>query len=200
MADVPIPQRLTRLWKSTRRAAPLSAASDFAAFYERLHLPVFRYIYGLTGGPREEVEDLTADVFARAWKARHTFDDRASDEESGAALGWLLKIARRLVIDAYRRQRVRTVDEQTDLGELPALEIHPEQAALVEEQRQTLWRLLQDLPEEPREILVLRYLLGWRVSQIALYLGKPENTLSVSIRRALKRLQQAWPQAEVENP
>jgi DNA-directed RNA polymerase specialized sigma24 family protein len=29
--------------------------------------------YGLTGGPLEEVEDLTADTFARAWKARHTF-------------------------------------------------------------------------------------------------------------------------------
>ncbi len=200
MADLPIPQRLTRLWRSTRRAAPLSAANDFAAFYEHSHLPVFRYIYGLTGGPREEVEDLTAETFARAWKARHTFDDRSSDVEGSAALGWVLKIARRLVIDNYRRQQVRKVEEHPDLGDLPALDGHPEQAALAKEQRQTLWRLLLDLPEEPREILILRYLLGWRVSQIADYLGKPENTISVTVRRTLARMQQAWPQAEEENP
>jgi RNA polymerase sigma-70 factor (ECF subfamily) len=188
------------LWKSAGRAAPLSSAKDFAALYERSHLPVFRYIYGLTGGPREEAEDLTADTFDRAWKARHSFDGApGEDVNDGATLGWLLKIARRLVIDNYRRQQARGGEDFPDLGDLPAPDAHPEQAALDSEQRQILWRLLQALADESREIIVLRYLLGWRVNQIASYLGKPENTVSVIIRRALARLQQAWPQAEEEN-
>jgi RNA polymerase sigma-70 factor (ECF subfamily) len=96
-----------------------------------------------------------------------------------------------LVIDNYRRQQVRGVGEFPDLGDLPDPEAHPEQAVLASEQRQILWQLLKALPDESREILVLRYLLGWRVNQIAIYLGKPENTVSVTIRRALARLQQA---------
>jgi RNA polymerase sigma-70 factor, ECF subfamily len=200
LADVPKPHDLICLLRPTRRSAPLSAAQDFAAAYERSHLPVFRYIYGLTGGPREQVEDLTADTFTRAWKARHTFNGDPGDTlNDGAVIGWLLKIARRLVIDDYRRQRVRGLEEFPDLGELPDPDARPEQAALAREQYQTLWRLLQALPDEPREILILRYLLNWRVNQIADYLGKPENTVSVTIRRTLARLQQAWPQSEEEN-
>lgn len=200
MVDITKSQRLTRLWKPAGRTAPLDAARDFAALYERSHLPVFRYVYGLTGGPREQAEDLTAETFARAWKARHTFDGNPGDASNdGAAIGWLLKIARRLVIDDYRRQRVRGMEEFPDLGELPDPDAHPEEVALASEQRQTLWRLLQALPDESREILVLRYILGWRVNQIADYLGKPENTISVAIRRAVARLQQAWPQSEEEN-
>ena len=200
MADVPKLHDLIRLWKPTGRSAPLSAAQDFAAMYERSHLQVFRYVYGLTGGPREQVEDLTAETFARAWKARHKFNGDPSDTCSdSAAIGWLLKIARRLVIDDYRRQRVRGLEEFPDLGELPDPGARPEQAALAREQYQTVWRLLQALPDEAREILTLRYLLGWRVNQIAGHLGKPENTVSVTIRRALARLQQAWPESEEEN-
>ena len=195
MTDIPLAQRFTRLWQSTGKAAPLSAARDFAVLYEQVHLPVFRYIYGLTGGPQEEVEDLTAETFARAWKARHAFNGSQDEAlSSGAALGWLMQIARRLVIDRYRRRMVRGPSEISLPEDLLAPEVPPEQAALAREQRQTLWRLLQTLPNEPREMLVLRYLLGWRVNQIADYLGKPENTVSVTIRRALARLQAAWPE------
>lgn len=56
-----------------RPAAPLAAPSAFRKLYERNRLPVFRYVYGLTGGPQEEAEDLTAETFLRAWKARHDF-------------------------------------------------------------------------------------------------------------------------------
>jgi DNA-directed RNA polymerase specialized sigma24 family protein len=40
---------------------------------------------------------------------------------------------------------------------------------------------------------VLRYLLGWHVKQVADYLKMNENTVSVTIRRALKSLQRDWP-------
>ncbi len=45
-------------------------------------------------------------------------------------------------------------------------------------------------------MLVLRYLLSWRVDQIAEYLEIPENTVSVTIHRTLERLQQHWPQPQ----
>jgi DNA-directed RNA polymerase specialized sigma24 family protein len=52
---------------------------------------------------------------------------------------------------------------------------------------------------EQREILVLRYVLGWPVKRIGEYLGILENTVSVSIRRSLQRLRDRWPQEMVTN-
>jgi RNA polymerase sigma factor (sigma-70 family) len=53
--------------------------------------------------------------------------------------------------------------------------------------------LLAELPQEQREILILRYLLNWKIKQIAGYMDFPENTVSVYIHRALERLRQTWP-------
>ena len=55
-----------------------------------------------------------------------------------------------------------------------------------------LWQLLQNLSDEKRELLVLRYILGWKVNQIAKYVNKEENTVSVSIRRSLEQIRQDW--------
>jgi len=63
-------------------------------------LIAFRYIYGMTGGLVQEVEDLTAETFFRTWKKRAQF--RGSEQ---AALGWLLTIARNLVFDTHRRKK-----------------------------------------------------------------------------------------------
>ena len=43
-------------------------------------------------------------------------------------------------------------------------------------------------------MVVLRYLLGWRVKEIAHYLDIPENTVSVTVRRSLARLRAGWPE------
>jgi len=169
-------------------SAPLSAPASFSAFYEQTHLPVFRYLYGLTGGPQEDVEDLTSETFTRAWRARRSFQG-----DNQAALGWLMKIARRLVIDDYRRRKARPVMDDPIPAELPLNAPWPEEMALASEQQQMLLSFLRALPDESREILVLRYLLGWRVNQIAEYLEIPENNLSATIHRTLERLRQQWP-------
>jgi RNA polymerase sigma-70 factor (ECF subfamily) len=169
----------------------LSTPASFSVFYEQTHLSVFRYVYGLTGGPQEDVEDLTAEAFTRAWRARRAFQG-----DEGAALGWLMKIARRLVIDDHRRRRARPVTEGEVPVKFPAANPQPEEFAVTEEEQHVLWSLVRALPDEPREMLVLRYLLGWRVNQIGVYLDIPENTVSVNIHRTLERLRQQWPQLQ----
>jgi RNA polymerase sigma-70 factor (ECF subfamily) len=118
--------------------------------YEHNHSSVFRYIYSLSGGPSDDAEDLTAETFIRAWKARHRFDG-----DMDSAIGWLLGIARRLTIDDYRRKLVRKTVS------LPsALEANSttEEDVLVLQQQQQLLHLLKNLPVDQREILVLRYM------------------------------------------
>jgi RNA polymerase sigma-70 factor (ECF subfamily) len=149
---------------------------------------VFRFIYGLHGGPVEEVEDLTAETFLRAWKSRHQFNGSET-----AGLGWLLKIARNLVIDYHRCQKNRGFSEDIDQHIVQSNLQNPEEQAMAREQIKILWSLLQTLSNIQREILVLRYILGWRVQEIGEHLDMKENTVSVYISRAIKRLRHEWP-------
>ncbi|HEU0292491.1 MAG TPA: RNA polymerase sigma factor [Anaerolineales bacterium] len=173
------------LRKENERSIPNAQA--FTRLYEETYLIVFRYVYGLSGGPLQEVEDLTAETYERAWKTRGRFQ---GDEQ--AALGWLLRIARNLAIDLSRRRKVRDVDESLQIELLIDPNVLPEIDVMTREQVEILWRLLGSLPADVREMIVLRYMLGWQVKQVAEYLRTKENNISVTIRRALKSLQRDW--------
>jgi RNA polymerase sigma-70 factor (ECF subfamily) len=176
-------------WKERERAFP--NADAFSQLYERTYLRIFRYIYGLSGGPLQEAEDLTAETYERAWKTRQRFQ---GDEQ--AALGWLLRIARNLAIDLSRRRKVRDVDEGFQIELLVDPSTLPEINLIAREQIKTLWHLLDTLPEDVREMIVLRYILGWPVKQIAAHTQTSENNVSVNLRRTLKRLQRDCPQSQ----
>jgi RNA polymerase sigma-70 factor (ECF subfamily) len=177
----------------TQENINLRNSDVFQDIYLLHRLMVFRFIYGLHGGPTEEVEDITAETFARAWKSRRRFQGSKQ-----AALGWLIKIARNLVIDSFRRNRSQVMTQDIEKHYILTNELQPEEQALMQEQAQVLWSLMQNLPHQQREILVLRYMLGWRVQEIGKHLAMKENTVSVNIRRALQRLRQDWPETNYE--
>ena len=164
-----------------------SAISDpalFAVMYEHNRLSVFRYIYSFSGGSSDDAEDLTAETFIRAWKARHHFEG-----DMDTATGWLLGIARRLTIDDYRRKAIRkTSSLPLDLRANSTTE----EDVLELQQQQQLLHLLNDLPVDQREILILRYILGWRINQVAAHMGISENNASVIIHRILATLREQW--------
>ena len=164
-------------------------ADAFSRLYEESHLIVFRYVYGLSGGPLQEAEDLTAETFARAWKTRDRFNGNQQ-----SAIGWLVRIARNLAIDLSRRRKVRYTDDSFSVELLADSNLAPELDVITREQITILWSLLGTLPEDVREMIVLRYMLGWQIKQVAEHLGLSENNVSVTIRRALKSLQRDWPQ------
>jgi RNA polymerase sigma-70 factor, ECF subfamily len=176
-------------WKANEHS--ISKSEVFTRLYEETYLIVFRYIYGLSGGPLQEAEDLTAETYARAWKSRQRFNG-----DEAAALGWLLRIARNQVIDVSRRRNVRDVDEDIPIELLPHPDLLPELDVITREQIAILWRMLGKLPQDIREMLVLRYILGWQVKQIASHLDRNENNVSVRIRRALKSMQHEWPESQ----
>jgi len=181
-------------WFLQEKASSIPDTETFTQLYERTYLAVFRYVYGLSGGSQQDAEDLTADTYARAWKARQRFhgDDQA-------ALGWLLRIAKNLVIDSSRRHKARNVNEGFNIELL----VDPNQVSeldiIAREQITKLWQMLGSLSEGTREMLVLRYMLGWQIKQVAEYLGTSENNISVTIRRALQRLQRDWSQLQEQD-
>ena len=179
--------------------APYASAEAFRQLYGQTHISIYRFIYSLHGGPTEAVEDLTAETFERAWKARHRFRNsperspEQSDED--AATGWLITIARNLIFDERRKQKRQPpsvmLEETVRAGDADAA-----QHILWDEEQAVLLATLQTLADDEREMVILRYILGWRVKQVAEHFGLKENTASVKIKRALEKLRHAWPEEE----
>ena len=162
---------------------PLVPPDAFSNFYEQAHLSVFRYAMVLCGGNQAEAEDITADAFFRAWEKRQQFS--GSQE---AALGWVITIARNLLIDHRRSENTHPADAFLD-DSLPDAGDHIETILVDDEQFQKVFDSIRRLPFPHGDILTLRYVLGWQVKTIAAHLGLAENTVSVNLRRALARIQ-----------
>jgi RNA polymerase sigma-70 factor (ECF subfamily) len=169
-------------------------ASSFSQFYESFHRTAFRYIYGMTGGPVQEVEDITAETFYRAWKKRKQFSGNER-----AAQAWLLTIARNLVFDTHRRKKghpeIDLHDEWFESHSIAQLDF--EDNFEEQERFKILWQVVLSLQPEQREILVLRHMLGWQVKEIARLLNMEENHVSVCLHRIIKQIQQSWSQVNI---
>ncbi len=143
------------------------------------HAAVHAYIRRRVRDPAR-AEDLTQDVFLRAWRHADAFDASRAD-----ARGWLLAIARNLVIDSYRaegrRPTVSGVDEF--LAAVPAAdEIDAALGALA------MSEALQRLTEAHRTVLVYLYYRGWSLADTASHLGIAVGTVKSRSTYALRAL------------
>ncbi len=161
----------------------LLSAKDFARFYESTHLSVFRYVMVLCAGNQSEAEDITAEAFFKAWEKRQQFSGSAS-----AALGWVITIARNVLIDRRRSDSAHPAETEID-EELSGDETSLEAILVEAEQLDQVLAAIAGLPFPQRDIVTLRHVLGWRVQAIAAHLSLAENTVSVYLRRALAKLQ-----------
>lgn len=159
-----------------------SDAAAFGALYERHALRVYTWC-------RRRLEwaasDLTAETFAQAWLSR----DRFRDEHSGSALPWLLGIARNVVRETIRLDRVETRGRER-LG-LPLDLAAEEGYAAVEERlspRTALAAALDQLPEHEREALELRVMGDLPYDQVAERLAIQPAAARLRVSRALRRL------------
>lgn len=172
---------------------PYHSQAAFELLYRQTYAQVFRYLYGFSGGSLRDAEDLTAETYLRAWRSRDSFKG-----DSRNAINWLLRIARNLTIDEHRRVKPPVTD-MVDPDLMAGSDCHsPENAFEHKADRQVLREQLKNLPFEAREVLILRYTLGWPVKQIGAYLEKTENNISVIIHRSLATLQRGWQQKEEE--
>lgn len=131
----------------------------------------------------DEADDLAQEVFRRAWKARHRY------RENGTARAYLLKIADRLVCDRARRRReVQLPPEQWQSLEPEASEFSPTANLEQEELKKQLETALDQLTDDQRRVLLLRYYGNMTFAQIAQTMECPLNTVLSHCRRGLLAL------------
>lgn len=161
------------LMELVRRAQNLDKEA-FGALYELYVDAVYRYVYYRLFN-KQEAEDVTEEIFIKAMLGIEGYD-----EDKGHFTNWLYGIARNAVIDHFRESSRRALAMQNMKAQEP-VSLRDEPDAFVAE---VVKRALSGLTDEQREVIVLRYFAGLKISEIAAHMGKPETAVKALQRRA----------------
>lgn len=140
---------------------------------------------------REDAEDIAQEVFIKAWKGISEF------RQDSTFATWLYRIAKNSVKDFVRNRERRTV--RTDEAEIDDKVIEtntPEQAMLNKEKNGIILEIIETLPQEQKEALIYRDLMGITYLEIADITGVTVGTVKSRISRARERVKKKISESE----
>lgn len=153
-----------------------SADAEFSAVYTDTYWPVLRYFVRRLAGDAEHARDLTAEVFAVAWRRRSALP--------AEPLPWLYEVARRVLSNERRseRRRARLTEavRQQHLVQVPDPVHAPEGTDWVH-------RALEHLSESDQEVLRLAAWEELSTDQLAVALRCSRSAAAMRLHRARER-------------
>ena len=157
-------------------------AEAFAPIVERYSRPIFALVVGIVG-QREEAEELTQDIFLKAYTHLASYGGRS------AFSTWLYRIACNTALTAVKRRqrrfalfdfsRAERLSELSDEGELTELD---------EAQEQALRAALDRLDPDERALIQLHYYENRPLSECGEILSLTESNTKVRLHRIRKKL------------
>lgn len=132
-------------------------------------------------GRGPDAEDLVQEILLEVWRNAGRYDSTRSSEATFVAV-----IARRRLIDRFRRRAARPEDASADL-ELPSEQQRQIEASV--DARRVLEEL-DSFPEEQKNVLMLATLNGLSHSEIAEQTALPLGTVKTHLRRGLNRIRE----------
>jgi RNA polymerase sigma-70 factor (ECF subfamily) len=155
-------------------------AEAFGKLYD-IHVDrIYRHVYYRVGN-EHDAEDLTQQVFLKAWQAIHRYKTTASP-----FVAWLITISHNIVVDFYRTRRDKSYLEAEVLADGPAS--RPEAVAEASFEQQRLRRAILQLGGDEQQVVILRFIEGFEFAEIASILKKKEGNVRVILHRALAKL------------
>lgn len=174
---------------SNERVEGTTIEADFEALFAAHILHIFNFC-NLQLNDAALAEDVTADVFERAWAHRHTYDREQADVTT-----WLFQIARNRVIDVQRKQ-----------GRQPTIALHegvvdpsqssPEEQVQSLELEQELIQFMVHLTVDEKMIVALKFGAGLGNKEIAEITEKSDEAVASSLYRAMGKLRKQWRKGE----
>ena len=151
----------------------------FTALVRRWQQPIARFLFHFVG-QEEEVQDLTQEVFLRAFLAASRY------REQGELSAWLYRIALNVARDHGRRNRPRI----KPVLDVPSTDLSPGERYEQKEISAMVNRAIAELPENLRVVLILRHYENMNFEQMARMLRTPASTLKSRFAVALERLRE----------
>jgi RNA polymerase sigma-70 factor (ECF subfamily) len=150
---------------------------EFEALYRKYADQVFNYFWYRTGHDKTLSEDLMQETFLRAFEHLGKFQIRGY-----SYLTYLLTIARRLLIDHYRKPASVPIEDAEDVPFEITADLERKSDA------EALWHAIQTLPLSNRDVLLMHYQDEKSVKDIAVITGSTENAVKLNLSRTRKRL------------
>jgi RNA polymerase sigma-70 factor (ECF subfamily) len=173
----------------------------FAVLVKRYQGPLYNFALRHLRNP-SSAEEVVQDAFVRLVQNAGDFKHEARFST------WMFTIVRNLCIDQIRKQSLRrhpSLEEpkRAGEGEGPTLgeqtadsKANVERTAVSTEIRERLMQAVDALPDEQREVFLMREVSNLPFKEIAEIVGIPENTVKSRMRYALERLQAALSEYE----
>lgn len=160
------------------RKAKKGNRDAFGILYLKYLGGIYRYFYFRIGQDRPAAEDMSQQVFFKAWEALPTYQERGLSFSA-----WLYRIAHNHLVDSYRRQRevARLSDfypsEEDTFGEI-----------VVAEEHVLLYKAIRSLSDDQKQVVLLKFVEDFGNREISLITGKKQDAIRALQHRALEKL------------
>ena len=148
--------------------------------------PIFNYFYRNVRN-REIVSDLTQDIFLKVFSnlRKYNFSYKFST--------WIYTLSHNHLIDYYRKKKnisfsTYSHDGNDTLDFPDEKNLTKEEEMIENEIKDKVWKSVELLPEEYRELIIMRYVNGLKYEEISEILKIPMGTLKNKIFRAKRKL------------
>ena len=159
----------------------------------RYHARVYHFLCHKTASP-EDAQDVTQQVFIRAWQKIHQFRVEAKFAT------WLFIITRRAAINYYRARGSRTMVELKEADGKLVTSDTPASSLAERDEHAALWATARrNLNDSQFTALWLRYRESMSIKEMALAMGKRQVTTKVLLHRARKALGTALRRPDVKS-
>ena len=152
----------------------------FGSLYDMHVDRIYKHVYYRVGN-RADAEDITQQVFIKAWQAIGRYKKTASP-----FIAWLVRISHNLVVDFYRSKKSETYLDFDIVAARP--DMSPEPLAETHFDQQQLRRAILELQGDQQQVILMRFIEDFSYAEIAASLGKSEGAVRVTLHRGLSRL------------
>ena len=158
--------------------------TEFTGYYEQHKGAIFNYIFYRVGFNRNTAEDLTSEIFLKAFEHLDSYDRNRPFKT------WIFTIAHNHLVNFFAAKKyVLPLDEAREVTKNEESTGDELDHKLIVS---TLLELADQLPESQRELLIMRYINDLSNSEIAAVTGKAEGAVRTALSRAIEGLRNAY--------
>lgn len=174
--------------------------NSLAILIERHQSKIYGYIYSKVSD-----RDLTEDIFQETFfKVIHTLKSRKYYNEEGKFLSWVLRIANNLIVDKFRNDKKmymkRDTEEFSIFSTITDSSPNIEKELIKNQVDADLKKIIQELPQDQKEVLMMRYYSDMSFKEIADITGVSVNTTLGRMRYAITNLRKVIEKNQIYLP